>query len=97
MLTYVTLYRWTEQGIKNVKDTTKRATAAQAAAERMGGRLVSLFWTQGKYDLVAITEFPDEDSAMAFNVALAMLGNVTTQTMRAYSAVEVDRILAKVP
>ncbi|MEP6775951.1 MAG: GYD domain-containing protein [Chloroflexota bacterium] len=97
MLTYVSLYKWTEQGIKNVKETTKRGAAATSAAERMGGRIINLFWTQGKYDLVLIAEFPDEDTAMAFNIALAMQGNVTTQTLRAFSAADVDRVLSKVP
>jgi len=97
MLTYVGLYKWTDQGIKTVKDTTKRAAAATAAAERMGGRIVTLLWTQGQYDLVSISEWPDEDSAMAFTVSLTSLGNVTSETLRAFTATDVDRILSKVP
>jgi uncharacterized protein with GYD domain len=97
MLTYVGLYKWTDQGIKNVKETTKRAAAAEAAAERAGGRIITLLWTQGQYDVVSIAEFPDEDTAMAFTVSLASLGNVTTETLRAFTAADVERILSKVP
>jgi uncharacterized protein with GYD domain len=97
MLTYVGLYKWTDQGIKTVKETTKRAAAASAAAERMGGRIITLVWTQGQYDLVSVAEFPDEDTATAFAVALAGLGNVTTETLRAFTAADMDRILSKVP
>jgi uncharacterized protein with GYD domain len=96
MLTYVSLFKWTAQGIKNVKDTTKRAAAAQAGVEKAGGRLVTLLWTQGRYDLISIAEFPDEDTAMAWTVSLAMQGNVSTETLRAFSAADVDRILSKV-
>jgi uncharacterized protein with GYD domain len=97
MLTYVTLYKFTEQGIKNIKDTTKRAAAAQGAIEKLGGRLITLMWTQGRYDLVSISEFPDEDTATAWTISLAMLGNVSSETLRAFSATDVERILSKVP
>ena len=97
MLTYVTLYKFTEQGIKTVKETTKRAAAVEAAAERAGGRIITLLWTQGRYDLVSVAEFPDEDTGMAFAIGLAMQGNVTTQTMRGFKATDMDRILSKVP
>jgi uncharacterized protein with GYD domain len=97
MLTYVGLYKWTEQGIKDVKNTTKRAKEAQSAIESMGGRLTTVLWTQGEYDVIVIAEFPDEDTAMAFTVSLSKLGNIKTKTLRAFSATDVERILSKVP
>ncbi len=97
MLTYVVLLKWTEQGVKNIKDTTKRAAAAQVAIEKMGGRFITILWTQGEYDLISIAEFPDEYTAMAFTASLAMQGNLTTQTIRAFSAQDVEKILAKLP
>jgi uncharacterized protein with GYD domain len=97
MLTYVQLYKFTEHGIKNVRETTKRAATAISAAEKMGGRIITILWTQGEYDLIAVSEFPDEDTASAFTLSLAMLGNVTTCTMRAFSAADMDRILSKLP
>ena len=97
MLTYVSLYHWTEQGIKNVKDTVKRAEAAQATIEGVGGRLITLLWTQGAYDLISIAEFPDEDTAMAYAASIGMQGNVRTETLRAFSANDIKRILQKLP
>ena len=96
MPTYVTLFKWTEQGVKNVKDTMDRTEQARTAVEAVGGRLVSLYWTQGAYDFVATVDFPDEETAQAFLLSTAKLGNVRSQTMRAFSAEEMTRILAKV-
>lgn len=95
MPTYVTLYHWTEQGIKNFRDTTDRAKTAIAQAEKMGGRITQLLWTSGAYDLVGIAEFPDDQTVSAFNLALASAGNVRTTTMRAYNDREMAAIIAK--
>ena len=95
MPTYVTLYSWTEQGIKNFRDTTERAKAATAQAEKMGGRITQFLWTSGAYDIVGIAEFPDDQSASAFNLALASGGNVRSTTMRAYNDREMAAIIAK--
>jgi len=95
MPTYVTLYSWTEQGIKNFRDTTERAKAATAQAEKMGGRITQFLWTSGAYDIVGIAEFPDDQSASAFNLALASGGNVRSTTMRAYDDREMAAVIAK--
>ena len=95
MPTYIGLYTWTDQGVKNVKDTVRRVEEARAAFEQRGARLIAAYWTQGRYDLVSIAEFPDEDSASA--LALGMAGNVHTETMRAFSAEEMQRIIQKLP
>jgi uncharacterized protein with GYD domain len=95
MATYVTLYRWTEQGIKNFRDTPDRAKAAIAQAEKMGGKITQLLWTSGEYDLVGIAEFPDDQSVSAFNLALASNGNIRSTTMRAYNEREMTAIIAK--
>jgi uncharacterized protein with GYD domain len=95
MPTYVSLCKWTEQGVKNARETTKRAEAAKAAVRKMGGKLTTILWTQGNYDLIAISDFPDEDSAMAFLISLGGQGNVRTETLRAYSAQDMERIFAK--
>lgn len=97
MPTYVGLYRWTDQGVKNVKDTLKRTAQARSAIEKAGGRLVSIYWTQGQYDLVAIAEYPDEETASAVNLAVATAGNIRSETMRAFTDVEMQRILDKIP
>ena len=94
---YVTLYRFTEQGAKTINDTTTRARQAVAAAEKAGGKITTLVWTQGQYDLVAIGDWPDESSAIAFNMTLSKAGNVRTETLRAFTSDEMDSILKKVP
>lgn len=96
MPTYVSLLKWTEQGIKSVKDTVKRRDEAQKGIEQAGGRIVATYWTQGRYDIVVITDFPDEETAMAFLLRLGMQGNLRSETLRAFSADDMQRILQKV-
>jgi len=95
MPTYVSLIKWTDQGIKGAKDTVSRYEQARAQVEQMGGRLSTTYWTQGSYDIVAISEFPDEETAMGFLLALGTQGNLRTETLRAFSAEEMQRILQK--
>ena len=95
MPSYISLINWTEQGAKAFKDTTKRADAAKAAAQRLGGNLRNLYWTIGEYDIVAIAEFPDDETATAFMLALGSEGNVRTETLRAYDPSEIAGIIAK--
>ena len=97
MPTYVALLRWTDQGIRNVTETTDRAEQAGQLAERMGGRLVTLVWTQGAYDLVAIVEMPDDETMAAFVLASGVRGGVRSETLRAFSAEEMQGILQKLP
>ena len=94
---YVTLAKWTDQGVKNAKDAVTRWEQGSAAMEQAGGRIVGLWWTQGAYDAVGVTEWPDDESASAFTLTTAMLGNVRTETMRAYTQDEMQRIIAKLP
>jgi len=92
---YIGLYQFTEQGIKAFDGSVQRARAAATAAEQMGGKLQSIHWTMGPYDLVAIADFPDDDTAAAFGLKLASLGNVRTTTMRAFDESEMTKIVAK--
>src|SRR5687768_1369986 len=95
MPTYVSLCKWTEQGVQNARESTRRAEQAKAAVRKLGGKLTTILWTQGRYDLIAISDFPDEESAMAFLLTLGGGGNVRTETLRAYSAADMERIFAK--
>lgn len=97
MATYISLCNLTDQGIRSIKDTTKRADAVKEAASKFGAKMPQLFWTQGQFDLVAIIEAPDDASATAFGLAIAAGGNVRMQTMRAFSKDEMTGILAKMP
>ena len=97
MATYIYLTKWTEHGIKNARETVERGKQAEALAQRMGGRVTNLLWTQGAYDVIGQAEFPDDETASAFALALSMGGAVQTQTLRAYSSDEMGRILQKLP
>jgi uncharacterized protein with GYD domain len=96
MPTYISLISWTDQGIRSAKQTTERASAAADLAGRMGGEMKDIFWTVGAYDLVAISEFPDDETATAYLLNIGAQGNVRTTTLRAYNADEMSGILAKV-
>ena len=96
MATYVTLYTFTDQGLKTIKDTVKRAEAVKKAAAAAGITIKELVWTQGQYDLVAISEAPDEMVGAAFALNTANAGNVHIQTLRAFTAAEMEKILEHV-
>lgn len=95
MVTYIALASFTDQGIRNVKDSVKRADAVQEAAKKFGAKMTQIYWTLGNYDLVAIIEAPDDLSATAFALAIGAAGNVRTQTLRAFSKKEMNGILGK--
>jgi len=97
MITYVGLLSFTEKGIQGIKDTTKRAVAAREAAKKFGVNFREILWTMGKYDVVCVLEAEDEQALAAFNLASAMQGNLRSHSLRAYSADEMDKILAKLP
>ena len=96
MAMYVSLLQFTDQGIRNVKDTIKRGAAATAEAEKMGVKVTNSFWTMGAYDVVLLLDAPDDATMTAFALKVASLGNVKTQTMRAFGKEEMEDILAKV-
>ena len=96
MAMYVSLLQFTEQGIRNVKDTIKRGTAATAEAEKMGVKVIDSFWTMGAYDVVLLLEAPNDETVSAFSLKIGALGNVKSQTMRAFSRKEMEGILAKI-
>jgi len=96
MATYVTLYKYTEQGINNIKDAPKRVEAAKKAAADAGMTIQETLWLQGEHDFMAISETNDEIAATAFALNVAKQGNVRSHTMRAFTISEMEKILAKV-
>jgi uncharacterized protein with GYD domain len=96
MATYIVLGNFTEQGIKNVADSPKRADAVKAMAQKLGITLKDVYWTLGAYDIVAICDAPDEVSMTALGLSIGKLGNVRTQTLRAFSAADMNSVLGKV-
>jgi uncharacterized protein with GYD domain len=93
MVTYVVLGNFTDQGIRNAKDSPKRADAFKEMAKTFGVTVKELVWTQGRYDVVTILEAPDEQAAMSLSLSLCALGNVRTETLRAFSAAEMTKIV----
>jgi uncharacterized protein with GYD domain len=95
MPTYVSLLNFTDQGIRNVTETLDRAARAEEHLQNYGGRFERLYWTVGPYDLVAIIEVPDEESATAFLLEVGSWGNIRTTTLRAYDREEMSGILQR--
>ena len=95
MATYIALCRFTDQGIRSVKDTTKRAAAAGAAAARFGATMAQIYWTLGRYDLVIVIEAADEQSATAFSLSIASAGNVRMETLLAFDQDQMQGILGR--
>jgi uncharacterized protein with GYD domain len=95
MASYITLMNFTDQGIRNVKETTKRAEAFKEAAKKAGVTVKDIYWTLGQYDIVATLEGPDDTSVTALGLSLGAMGNVHTQTLRAFGPAEMKQILDK--
>jgi uncharacterized protein with GYD domain len=95
MATYVVLMNWTEDGVKNFKDSTKRAAAAEEGMREMGITLKDIYWTVGAYDVVCVFEAPDDETFAAALLTLGAAGKVRTTTMRAFSKAEFDGIVSR--
>jgi uncharacterized protein with GYD domain len=91
---YIILMRWTEQGIRNFKDTIKRAETARSEAEKIGGKSTSN-WTFGKYDGIGILEDPNDEAATQFGLKVGSLGNIRTTTLRAFTEEEIASVIDK--
>jgi uncharacterized protein with GYD domain len=97
MPAYVTLFKWTQQGLANIKSAPERIKQAKALIEKTGGKAIGVWVTMGTYDIVAISEGPDDANAAATTLAIAQGGNVTSQTLKAFSEEEFAQIVAKLP
>lgn len=95
MATFIALVNFTDQGIRNVKQTTERAKALSAAAAKLGIKVKDTYWTMGVYDAVLVADAPNDEAITALALSVGTLGNIRTQTMRAYSAEEMSKIIAK--
>ena len=94
MVTYIMLLNWTDQGIKNVKDSPKRLDAVKKLAKDMGGEVKSFYMTLGQYDLVLIIDMPNNDKLASFGLKLGSLGNVRSTTLKTFSEDDYRRIVA---
>ena len=95
MATYIALVNFTDQGVRSVKQTTERAKALSAAAAKLGIKIKDTYWTMGAYDAVLVADAPNDEAITTLALSVGALGNIRTQTMRAYSAEEMSKIIAK--
>jgi uncharacterized protein with GYD domain len=95
MATFILLVNFTDQGIRDAKDSPKRADALKAMAKKAGVNVKDVYWTLGQYDAVTILEAPDDMTATAVAFSLSKLGNVRTQTLPAFSAADMKTIIGK--
>ncbi len=97
MGTYIALANYTDQGIRNIKDSPKRAEAARKAIQDMGGDMTGLYLTMGAYDHIVILEAPSDEVVAKFVLTLGALGNVRTTTLKAFTEAEFGEIVAGLP
>jgi len=97
MATYVTLVRYTEQGLKNIKESPSRLEKAKQAFKALGGELKSFHLVQGRYDAIVISEAPNDEAVTKFALATGSQGNLRTETMRAYTEEEYRKIISGLP
>jgi uncharacterized protein with GYD domain len=97
MATYITLYNWTQKGIENVKESPARLDKAKQMAETMGGKILGFYMVQGQYDMVVISEGPDDETAAKTALILGSEGSVRSVTLRAYTEKEYRKIISELP
>ena len=97
MATYISLVNYTDQGIRNVKESPKRLDAAKKLLKTLGGELKDFYLAMGTYDLVLVVEAPTAEAMAKFALALASAGNIRTTTLKAFPEAEYRRIIAALP
>jgi uncharacterized protein with GYD domain len=97
MPTYVSLYKLTEQGIKDIKKAPERIKEGFKAFEAMGGKVIGFYAVMGEYDYVGIGEAPSDEVAMTFALGLGAQGNVRTTTLKAFAPEEIAKFIEKLP
>jgi uncharacterized protein with GYD domain len=97
MATFITTMHFTEQGIKAVRDTCARAAGFKATAKKLGVKVTGIYWTLGAFDGMIVLDAPNEETAAAALLHLGSLGNIRTQTARAYDPAEMQKIVGLLP
>ncbi len=96
MPTYISLINWTDQGIRNVKESLQRVDDAKKAFEAAGGKLAGIYLTMGRYDLVAIIEAPTDEVAATVLLSIGSRGSVRSETLKAFPEAQYRDIIARV-
>ena len=93
MPTYISLYNWTDQGIRTVKESPNRIRQSEGQLQQLGVKLVGMYLTMGDYDLVAVVEAPDDQAVARAQLSLGMAGNVRSKTLKAFTREEFEQIV----
>ena|SRR5271154_235082 len=96
MATYLTLIKLTERGVKDIKDTSKRAADFKAHGKKHGIEVKEQYWCMGRYDGLIVFDAPDDETASAAMLSLTSRGNVTTQTLRTFTTADMNKIVGKI-
>jgi uncharacterized protein with GYD domain len=94
---YISLIRYTQKGVENLKDSPKRLDATKKAFEAAGGSLKAIYWTLGQYDAVAVVEFPNDEAGLKVNLAGALQGYIRSETLRAFTEEEFRKVIGSLP
>ena len=97
MPTYITLIKFTQKGVENIKESPSRLDAAKQAIQAGGGKMVAFYLTMGSYDMVCISESPDDASYAKSILAIASKGAIQTETLRAFTEDEYRKIVSEIP
>jgi uncharacterized protein with GYD domain len=97
MATYISLVQFTDKGIRGAKETTERVVEWAAKVQSKGVTIKQMYWTLGQYDQVCVFEAPDDETAASVLLSADILGNIRTQTLRAFTSAEMEKILANIP
>jgi uncharacterized protein with GYD domain len=92
MPTYISMLRYTQQGISSIKSAPARIDAAKESYRKAGGELKAIYLTMGQYDLVVIVDMPNDEAVARMALALGAQGNIRTETMRAFTETEFRKI-----
>ena len=92
---YVTLFKWTDSGAKNIREAPQKVQESVKTAQELGGKVLGIYVTMGEYDLVSVIEWPDDEAAATTALAISSRGNARTTTMRAFSVAEFAEMAKK--
>ena len=95
MATYIGLFKWTDQGMRNIKEVLTRLERSRGRLEQVGGRVIGTWWIQGSYDLVWVVDVPHDEAARVWSLSANLAGHVRTEVVRAYDEKEMERILGQ--
>jgi len=97
MSTYISLISLTQKGIENIKESPARLDQAKAAFKAMGAELKQFYLVTGRYDMVVISEAPDDETVSKVALAIGSGGSIRTETLRAFTEEEYRKIIAALP